>query len=861
MALGNSNFGFSGGGGSTPPPATTEWLLDGNTVGSQKYFGTNDNYSIPIYTNGVARGIFTSTGDFGFGMVLPTARVHIQGVDSTSANYAMKIDNSASSPLLYSKNNGDIGFGCVPTNAKFEFSGGNILLLSYGARFSSIGIGAYSSWSLLGNEISTLEVSTGTPLIMQYTEAGRVGIGTNSPTAGTRLHVYRAVNDFLYEVKVENPTNGNSAASSILIQSNSGKLEFGQLSTLFTTFTGYGQTGDTFIRSGTGSRNLNIISDASNVGKILFFSRLNPTTDAASPSLCIDGSRSGFNRLAQSDTVVSIKGTDATSANYAMKIDNSASTPLFYVRNDGHVDAGLESGAASGSMSIGFSSASLLDINNTFIGIAAGFSSIAGGNRNTGVGHNSLIAITNGSRNTAVGDISLASLTTGFGNTSMGWAAGSALVGGTYATSIGYAAMASNTNGSNTAVGANAGINSTGTGLTLFGASAWEFGTTGVSNAVFGTSALMRNSTGSRNSVFGETAGNFNVAAGSDNIFIGYQSGYFNNDTGNGLGTVGRSKNTFIGSLSGQAYTGSESVIIGYSAGASAITGTKQLIIDNADNAVPLIYGDFNTRQLAFGTVSPSAKLHVQGVDATSGNYALKVDNSASASSPLLYVRNDGNVGVGIAAPSILFQVNSPLATASNYMGLTHNGNFQTLLGYDTLGGNILLKSAGGLSTILNINSPLIGTGDFINTSRNFTIGSNTTSAVKLEVVGAGSTDYIILSKTGVGGYQSVLAYGALGGGLLLKNPASSSDLVNFNSDLSGSTSDFINTGRNLAIGLTSATAKLHIEGDFKTAQPSANGAGAWKFGKIVAAASVLDAANYIEVEIDGVIRKLALIA
>jgi len=111
MGLGNTNFGFSAGGGSTPPPSTTSWMLNGNTVGSEKYFGTNDNFSIPLYTNGLARGIFLNTGDFGFGTVSPTSRVHIQGVDSTSSNYALKVDNSASSPLLYVRNDGNVGIG------------------------------------------------------------------------------------------------------------------------------------------------------------------------------------------------------------------------------------------------------------------------------------------------------------------------------------------------------------------------------------------------------------------------------------------------------------------------------------------------------------------------------------------------------------------------------------------------------------------------------------------------------------------------------------------------------------------------------------------------------------------------------
>lgn len=141
---------------------------------------------------------------------------------------------------------------------------------------------------------------------------GNVAIGTSTPTNGTRLHVYRSVNDFLYEVKVENPTAGVSAASSILIQSDAGKLEFGQLSSIHTTYSGYGQLSDTFIRSGTGSRNMNFLTDPSNTGKFLFFSRLNPTTDAATPSLAIDGLKVGLGKLPSVATGLDIEGVIKT---------------------------------------------------------------------------------------------------------------------------------------------------------------------------------------------------------------------------------------------------------------------------------------------------------------------------------------------------------------------------------------------------------------------------------------------------------------------------------------------------------------------------------------------------------------------
>lgn len=63
----------------------------------------------------------------------------------------------------------------------------------------------------------------------------------------------------------------------------------------------------------------------------------------------------------------------------------------------------------------------------------------------------------------------------------------------------------------------------------------------------------------------------------------------------------------------------------------------------------------------------------------------------------------------------------------------------------------------------------------------------------------------------------------------------------------------------NVGINTTSPTAKLEVNGDLKTAQPSANGAGAWKLGKKVTATVTMKTTEYIEVDIDGVIYKLAL--
>jgi hypothetical protein len=63
-----------------------------------------------------------------------------------------------------------------------------------------------------------------------------------------------------------------------------------------------------------------------------------------------------------------------------------------------------------------------------------------------------------------------------------------------------------------------------------------------------------------------------------------------------------------------------------------------------------------------------------------------------------------------------------------------------------------------------------------------------------------------------------------------------------------------------VGIGTTTPSVELEVNGKIKTSQPSANGAGAWKLGKKVTATVTIKTTEYIEVDIDGVIYKLALV-
>lgn len=95
------------------------------------YFNGTTNYVAKYTPTGNVLGIsqiFDNGTNVGIGTITPTSKLQIKGTDSTSSNYALKIDNSASSPLLYVRNDGN-------------FNAGNGNLVSYDS-VSSVFIGS-----------------------------------------------------------------------------------------------------------------------------------------------------------------------------------------------------------------------------------------------------------------------------------------------------------------------------------------------------------------------------------------------------------------------------------------------------------------------------------------------------------------------------------------------------------------------------------------------------------------------------------------------------------------------------------------------------------------------------------------------
>ncbi len=177
-----------------------------------------------------------------------------------------------------------------------------------------------------------------------------------------------------------------------------------------------------------------------------------------------------------------------------------------------------------------------------------------------------------GNNNTFLGSSSGNHNTTGYDNTFLGRLSGRTNVSGDFNTFLGSNAGHDNTSNNNTFVGAYAGYDSTG---------------------------------GTYNVFLGKSAGEGNLL-GSSNVFLGYHSGYQNANasgnvflgTSNGHQHTSGDYNTFIGHSAGYSNaTGSGNVFLGKSAGYSE-TGSNKLYIHNSNDAEPLIWGDFETRNV-----------------------------------------------------------------------------------------------------------------------------------------------------------------------------------------------------------------------------------------------------------------------
>ncbi len=174
--------------------------------------------------------------------------------------------------------------------------------------------------------------------------------------------------------------------------------------------------------------------------------------------------------------------------------------------------------------------------------------------------------------------------------------------GGFYGTYIGYEAGKNNKFGGfrNSYLGYQAGLSNTeGDNNSFFGHAAGQNSTIGSRNSFFGESAGQKNTTGSENSFFGQFVGYENTS-GSRNCFFGQYAGVLNK-------------------------TGSGNLFLGHKAGYNE-TGSNKLYISNSDTSTPLVYGEFDRKQIRL-----NGQVGIGTNAADLGSYQLAVEGTVGA--------------------------------------------------------------------------------------------------------------------------------------------------------------------------------------------------------------------------------------
>jgi hypothetical protein len=184
------DYNFEGAGGSDldfkliNSTANKTSLVFENTSGHYELAFNQGGSGNDLYLRSASlnRGVFTQSGDFGFGELTPTARVHIKGVDSSFANKALRVVDGSSSSLLDIANDGHIGlktsasslydivFNTTNNNGGFVITATNN---SYGMYITQNGIGNSLFLDNASSIRTTLKVFKG------YSDfGGNIGVNT-----------------------------------------------------------------------------------------------------------------------------------------------------------------------------------------------------------------------------------------------------------------------------------------------------------------------------------------------------------------------------------------------------------------------------------------------------------------------------------------------------------------------------------------------------------------------------------------------------------------------------------------------------------------------------------------------------------
>jgi hypothetical protein len=326
-------------------PSLNYWALDGNTVGSEKWFGTIDNFDLPFRANNTEWMKLRSIGQFTIGggsdafyqMKINTLAPFIGGLfidNGARSGYCLELGASSGNGLYITAPINNDAITVIAGRSKFGgiVGIGSPAQAAYSLRVTSDG--SFSSDSCIRVE-NTSTSGTHSGIDVNLTTAGTQtqygayidvsggannyaiavlngfsGFGTTTPTA--KLHIVSSgSSSATYALKID-----NASSSNLFHLRNDGRASFG---------TGVG-TGQFRIEAVVTDDYLLYVNGNVNDSAQVFF----------------NGSKYG----------VAIKTANTDSDKYALDVRNSAGSSLLYVQNNGTVamrtlqtgNAGLASG-------------------------------------------------------------------------------------------------------------------------------------------------------------------------------------------------------------------------------------------------------------------------------------------------------------------------------------------------------------------------------------------------------------------------------------------------------------------------------------------------------------------------------------
>jgi hypothetical protein len=520
-----------------------------------------------------------------------------------------------------------------------------------------------------------------------------------------------------------------------------------------------------------------------------------------------------------------VKGAGTTSATTALLVQNSATTELFRVRDDGSVygigAGGVDTNAAYGKDAL---ISNTTGSNNVAVGAASLYTNTIGAN-NTSVGRLAIFSNSTGSNNTSIGMQSLYNNTTANNNSALGFQALYSNQTGGNNVAIGYAALFTNVTGNNNiAIGVEALINSTAANNTAIGYQALLSNTTGTSNVALGLQSLKINTTGSNNVALGYQSLHINLA--SNNTAVGHQTlldnttganlvalGYralYNNTTGSNNTALGHlslfdnttgSSNVAIGTSTLENNTASRNTAVGYAAMFANITGTFN---------VALGYHALRDNTASNNTAVGNEALKDNTTGAQNvglGSYALANNTTAGFNTAVgvsaMFINTTGAGNVALGYQSLYSNTTSNDNTAIGSLALRNNtiGANNTAVGRQSLN----LNTTGNFNTALGRTSLYVNTTGSYNTAvGNDSLRNNTASnltAVGFEALKSNTTGYanVALGDRALRDNTTGFANIAVGQLTLVSNTGSNNTAVGNNAMLTNTSG-----ASNVALGVES---------------------------------------------------------